>query len=213
MAGCCDPRGCDDVFRDGFASRTARRYRRKGLDTAAHRMVELLAADGLAGATVLDIGGGVGAMGIELLRRGASSALTVELSTAYDEEARRLASEAAVADRVHRKVVDLAATPDQVPAADIVVLHRVVCCYPDHARLLGVAADHCRSRMAFSHPPRNLASRALVAGQNAMFTITGKQFRTFAHPPEKMLGTLEARGLRPIASDRAGIWRVQFLTR
>ena len=213
MAGCCDPRGCDDVFRDGFAHRTAARYRRKGLDKAAHRMVELLAADGLAGATVLDIGGGVGAMGIELLRRGAASALTVELSTAYDVEARRLAREAGVADRVHRKVVDLAATPDEVPAADIVVMHRVVCCYPDHARLLGVAADHCRSRMAFSHPPRNLASRALVTGQNAVLAVTGKEFRTFAHPPEEMLATLEARGLRSIGSHREGLWRVQFLTR
>jgi magnesium-protoporphyrin O-methyltransferase len=194
-------------------NRTASRYRRRGLDRAARRIVEFLAADGLAGATVLDIGGGVGQVGIELLRRGAASAVTLELSPGYDEEARRLADEAGVADRVSRQVVDLAVTPEQVGSADLVVLHRVVCCYPDHARLLAAAADHCRSRLAFSHPPRNLASRALLAGQNAMFAVTGKEFRTFAHPPAEMLATLGSHGLHPAASHSEGVWRVQGLTR
>lgn len=67
--------------------------------------------------------------------------------------------------------------------------------------------------MAFSHPPRNLASRALLAGQNTVFAVMGKEFRTFAHPPEEMLGTLEAHGLHSVASHREGVWRVQVLTR
>ena len=45
--------------------------------------------------------------------------------------------------------------------ADVVVLHRVVCCYPDYERLLGAAADHSRRLLVFSHPPRNVASRAI----------------------------------------------------
>jgi magnesium-protoporphyrin O-methyltransferase len=176
-------------------------------------MVEFLADDGLSGATVLDIGGGVGEIGIELLRRGAASVLTLELSTAYDEEARRLAGEAGVADRMQRQVVDIAAAPEQVPVADLVVLHRVVCCYPDHARLLGAAADHCRRRLAFSHPPRNLTSRALIAAENTMYAVTGKEFRTFAHPPAEMLATLEGHGMRSVATHREGVWRTQGLAR
>jgi magnesium-protoporphyrin O-methyltransferase len=176
-------------------------------------MVEFLAADGLTDATVLDIGGGVGQVGIELLRRGAASVVTLELSPAYDEQARRLAQEAGVADRVTRQVVDLAATPERVGQADLVVLHRVVCCYPDHARLLGAAADHCRSRLAFSHPPRNLASRAFLAGQNAMFALTGKEFRTFAHPPAQMRDVLVDHGLRPAMTRADRVWHVQGLTR
>ena len=48
-------------------------------------------------------------------------------------------------DRMTRRQVDIAATPDRVEAHDIVVLHRVVCCYPDHERLLTAAADHAKS--------------------------------------------------------------------
>jgi magnesium-protoporphyrin O-methyltransferase len=201
------------VFRAGFAGRVAKRYRRRGLDEAATRLVDFLAADGLAGATVLDIGGGVGEIGLELLRRGAGSVVTLELSTAYDEEAHRLARQAGVADRMHRQIVDIAASPSQVAPADLVVLHRVVCCYPDHERLLGAAADHCRRRLAFSHPPRTLTSRALLAAENALYAVRGREFRTFAHPPAEMLAVLSAHGLRPVMTRPDRVWHVQGLAR
>ena len=213
MSGCCDPRGCDQMFGGGFARRMAKRYRSKGLDGTARRLVDFLSRDGLAGATVLEIGGGVGEIGVELLRRGAASLTEVELSPAYDEEARRIAAEAGVAGRVERRIVDVAATPDAVEPADVVVLHRVVCCYPDHERLLGAAADLCRSRFAFSHPPRNGFSRTVIGTQNVIFAATGREFRTFAHSPEAMLGVLEARGLRAVYSHRPLLWQVEGLAR
>ena len=213
MSGCCDPRGCDQMFGGGFARRMARRYRRKGLDGTSTRLVDFLSADGVAGATVLEIGGGVGEIGVELLRRGAASLTEVELSSAYDEEAGRIATEAGVAERVRRRIVDIAASPGEVEPADLVVLHRVVCCYPDHERLLGAAADRCRSRFAFSHPPRNAVSRALLGTQNAAFALMGREVRTFAHSPTAMLGVLEARGLRPVYSHRPMVWQVEGLAR
>ena len=97
MANCCDPRGCDRFFGSRFARRMAGRYRKRGLDATAQRMVGFLEQQGIAGATVLEIGGGVGEIHLELLRRGAERAVNLELSPAYDAEAARLASEAGVA--------------------------------------------------------------------------------------------------------------------
>ena len=45
-------------------------------------------------------------------------------------------------DRMTRRQADIATMPDEAEAHDIVVLHRVVCCYPDYERLLTAAADH-----------------------------------------------------------------------
>ena len=213
MAGCCDPRGCDDMFGAGFARRTARRYRRKGLDPAATRIVEYLTSDGLTGATVLEIGGGVGDIGIELLRRGAGAATTLELSDSYDAEAERLAREAGVADRVRRRIVDIAATPDEVDRADIVVLHRVVCCYPDYVRLLAAAAGRARRQLVFSFPPRNLVTRALLTADNAWYRLGRRGFRTFAHPPAAMLAVLADSGLRPEVVHRGLVWRAATAVR
>src|SRR4029453_2332161 len=108
----------------------AKRYRKKGLDSTAQRMVEFLEKRGVAGATVLEIGGGVGEIQIELLKRGAAHALNLELSPAYDDEATRLLREQRLEDRVERRLHDIAADPEAVERADVVVLHRVVCCYP-----------------------------------------------------------------------------------
>jgi len=213
MASCCDPRGCEDVFGNGFARRMAKRYRRRGLDPTATQMVDFLSKNGLSGSTVLEIGGGVGQISIELLRRGAASVTIAELSPAYDQEARRIAEEAGVADRVRRRIVDVAATPETVEKADLVVLHRVVCCYPDFVRLLRTAAGRCLGRLAFSHPRRNLSTRAIVATENAFFALTRKEFRTFAHPPEAMLDALTTRGLSPVFTHHGRVWQAEGLVR
>ena len=213
MAGCCDPQGYDEIFGGRFARRVAKRYRRRGLDPAATRMVDFLAGDGLRGATVLEIGGGVGEIGVELLKRGAESATVLELSSAYDGPARRLATEAGVQDRVHRAVGDVAASSTHVEPADLVVLHRVVCCYPDHERLLGAAADHCRRRLAFSHPPRTTVTRVLAATENAWHRLRGREFRVFAHPPHAMVDVVAGRGMRPVLAHPGRSWQVEGLER
>src|SRR5688572_25214225 len=102
-----------------------------------------------------------------------------------------LAEIAGMRDRMTRRQVDIAATPDEVEAHDIVVLHRVVCCYPDYERLLTAAADHAKRLLVFSHPPRNWATRTFTRLQRAGFRLMGKSFRTFAHPPAALVAVAE----------------------
>lgn len=214
MAGCCDPRGCDDFFGEKFARRVAKRYRKRGLDKTSKRIVTFLERVGLQGATVLEVGGGVGEIQLELLKRGAASAVNLELSPAYDGEARRLLREAGFdKDRVDRRRHDIAEDPDGVAPADVVVLHRVVCCYPDYERLLGAAASHARRALVFSHPPRNLASRAFIATQNLALRLGRKEFRTFAHPPSAMLDVCRAHGLAVTDAHHGFLWQVEGLSR
>ena len=213
MAGCCNSRGCDQFFNPRFARRVARRYRKRGLDKPARQIVEFLERRGLDGATVLEVGGGVGEIGLELLKRGAQRTINLELSPAYEEEAARLIREAGFEGRVERRRHDIAVDPAGVEPVDIVVLNRVVCCYPDYERLLGAAADHAKHALVFSHPPRNLISRAMVGTQNLGFRLLGREFRTFAHPPAAMLAVAEERGLRRSAISRGFPWQVAGLER
>jgi 2-polyprenyl-3-methyl-5-hydroxy-6-metoxy-1,4-benzoquinol methylase len=191
----------------------AARYRRKGLDETARRMVEFLELRGIEGATVLEIGGGVGEIQIELLKRGAARAVNLELSPAYEEEANRLLREAGLEERAERRLHDIAVDPEGVDAADVVVLHRVVCCYPDYERLLGAAAQHARRLLVFSYPPRNAASRSFLAALNLVFRLLRREFRTFAHPPSAMLALLGKRGLRRTFAHHALVWQVAGLER
>jgi hypothetical protein len=191
------------AWRGGLQSPTARRAstRRRG---ACWPFDE----QGIEGATVLEIGGGVGEVQIELLKRGVAHTLNLELSPAYDEEAMRLVREAALDGRAERRLHDIAADPETVEPADVVVPHRVVCCYPDYERLLSAAADHARRLLVFSYPPRNVVSRFLLGAQNLLFRLQRREFQTFAHPPAQMLGVVEERGLLLAYSHRPVIWQI-----
>jgi 2-polyprenyl-3-methyl-5-hydroxy-6-metoxy-1,4-benzoquinol methylase len=213
MAGCCPSRDYHRFFNQRFARRLANRYRKRGLDTTARRMVEFLRTLGLEGASVLEVGGGVGEIEVELLQAGAARAQNLELSGAYQEPARALAAQAGVQERIDWRIHDLAQDPGAVAPADLVVLHRVVCCYPDYERLLGAAADHARRGLVFSYPPRNALSRAFYSVFNLVMRLTRSSFRGFAHPPAAMLAVLEGHGLRPTYQRRSRTWQVAGLER
>ena len=176
-------------------------------------MVEFLEQVGVEGASVLEIGGGIGEIQIELLKRGAARTVNLELSPAYDEEAATLLAEAGFEGRAERRLHDIAVDPDGVERADIVVLHRVVCCYPDYERLLTAVADRSQRALVFSYPPRNVGSRVAVGVQNAVFRLQRKEFRTFAHPPAAMLAVLERGGLRLEFGHHSLVWQVAGLER
>jgi 16S rRNA G966 N2-methylase RsmD len=213
MADCCEPDGYDEMFSDRFAHRVARRYRRRGLSRSSRAIVSFLAERGVEGATVLEIGGGVGEIQVELLRRGVVRATNLEISTNYESEAAQLLERSGMQGRVERRFLDVAQQPEDVDGADIVVLHRVVCCYPDYERLLGAAGSKAGRLLVFSHPPRNVATRTVLWWDNALRRLKGDSFRTFAHHPAAMLAVLGQSGLRGTYRWRGFGWCVVGLER
>jgi magnesium-protoporphyrin O-methyltransferase len=212
MTDCCDPGRYDAVFSGRFARRRARRYRRRGLTPAAARVADF-AAEGIEGCSVLEIGGGVGELQVELLKRGAGHVTNLEISTSYEDEAGRLLQRSGLAGRVTRRLVDIARAPDDVEAADVVVLHRVVCCYPDVSRLLSAAASHARRRLVFSHPADNLFVRTEFGAENLYRRLRRDSFRAFVHPPAAMVEAAESEGLVATYRHHSRDWDVVGLVR
>ncbi len=203
------PDGYEQEFDARFARRLAREYRHDGLTPSARRIVDFADSNGLAGASVLEIGGGIGDIQVELLLHGASRTTNLELSGAYEAEAARLLDEQGLRGRATRVLgVDLAVSPDAVEPADIVILHRVVCCYPDYDALLTAAARHARRAVIFSHPPRTWFTRALLGAANLMYRLTGNPYRAFAHSPESMIEVLGQHGFEPRYRYRDRVWSV-----
>jgi magnesium-protoporphyrin O-methyltransferase len=83
MSDCCSPKGYSSIFSEKRAHAEARRYRRRGLDRTSRRIAELL-QQGIAGRTLLEVGGGIGAIQIELLRAGITRAVNIELTPTYE---------------------------------------------------------------------------------------------------------------------------------
>ena len=200
-----------------FSERTARweagRYRRRGLDATSKRIVGFLKRRGVEGRTVLEVGGGIGAVQIELLKAGAAHATSIELAPTYEEVAGELLREHGLEDRVDRRVLDFATGGEAVEPADIVIMNRVVCCYPDMPRLAGAGADHTRELMVLSFPRGSWWVRLALAFANLAFRLTRREFTIFVHPPAQILTTSESRGLRTVLVERGLLWTVAAMAR
>jgi 16S rRNA G966 N2-methylase RsmD len=209
---CCG--GYDEVFTERQARWQRCRYERQGLTGPGRAIVDWLTARGLRdGLTVLEIGGGVGELQVELLRYGAARATNVELARSWEAEARRLLVRHGLEGRVERVFGDLVTQPEVAGEADVVVLNRVVCCYPDYAGLLRAAGERARRALVFTHPPRNTLVCAGLCAVNAWEHWRRREYRAFAHPPEAMVKVLGQEGLRPVASRRVGVWWLRGLER
>ena len=169
----------------------------------ARSLARRASAHGIEGASVLEIGGGIGQVLLELMKLGASRGEVVELVPAYEQHALALAAEAGVGDRVSYRTADLVADPDAGRPADVVVLNKVVCCTPDGVELAGLAASLARRTLALSFPRDVVWSQAFFGATNLFLRLVRKRFRVFVHPPEQLRAAIEAHGLT-LASERDG---------
>jgi 2-polyprenyl-3-methyl-5-hydroxy-6-metoxy-1,4-benzoquinol methylase len=196
------------MFNRRYAERDARAFRRRGLGESSRALVEL--AGNVEGETVLDVGGGIGGIGLELLARGASRSTTIELSAGYDDAASELARERGVADRIERRVGDVVGT--DVETYDVVVMHRVVCCYPDADALLSAAAARTRRVLVLTYPQERRWIALGIGAVNLFMRISRCGFRTYAHPVSQVLD--ERGGLRLTRRERHGLlWESAALSR
>ena len=162
---------------------------------------------------MLEVGGGIGAVQIELLKAGASRALSIELTPTYEDVAAGLLREAGLADRVERRVMDFAEAAAEVDGADIVVLNRVICCYPDMPKLTGAAAGHARRLLVMSYPRRTWWTRLGLGVSNGVLALMRREFHIFVHPPQEIAATARQHGLEPLLEQTGVLWTVAALGR
>jgi len=212
MSRCCAGESLD-IFGEKSARRALGRYLRKGLGGSdAPRIADWAAEQGLDGATVMEVGGGIGQIQAELVRRGAARGTVVEVVADYEDAARELATATGIADRTAFVLADLVETPDAVEPADIVVLRRVVCCTPVGPAVLGAAAGLASRTLLASYPRDRAGVRVVVRLQNGLLALMRKRFRTFVHPPRELERAAEEQGLRLSRVERGFVWETaQFV--
>jgi predicted TPR repeat methyltransferase len=210
-AACCAD--YDKLFDEKNARAKAREYARKGLTDDAQRIVDFVRARMSPGYSVLEVGGGVGAIQLELLRDGAARALNIELATQYEAVASELIRERRLGERMERRLGDFVREAAAIPAADVVVMQRVVCCYPDADALVGAAADHARRLLLLTFPVERWWIRVGLAAENAFFRLRGSTFRAFVHSTAAVVAVAQRHGMKIVEHRRGLIWQVLALER
>src|SRR5687767_10485082 len=213
MDPCCTPE-LERGFDERVAARDLATYRRQGLPPDQRRLLAGLVTEGLGGQTVLDIGGGIGAIHHDLLRAGARSVMDVDGSTAYldaaQAEARRLGDVARI-DYRHGDFVQLA---DGIEPADVVLLLRVLCCYPDMPALVQASARRARRSYGVIYPRSTWWMRAagtvygVLRSRTGLFSGPG-----YVHLESDIDIAVRSQGFSPIVRDSTWFWQVVLYRR
>ena len=213
MPTCCGADAYAKLFDEKNAKKDLRRYLKSGLDATGRRIVDAIINRGVVGTTILEVGGGIGAIQVELLRAGALRATNVEIVDTYESAAGHLLATVGLAARVDRKVLDFAESGPEIAGADVVVLHRVICCYPDMEALVRAATTHAGRLLALSFPPDRWWWRIGARLATAWFQIRGCGFRIYTHDPRRILAAAASAGFRPVLEHRGLTWQVAVLER
>ena len=204
---------CPNTFSSREAEGDLKRYREKGPDKTTRALIDALVARGVGGATLLDIGGGIGAIQLELLAAGAAKAESVDASEAYVEVARAEAERRGYADRTVARVGDFVALAGAIEPADVVTLDRVVCCYPDLPALLGAASDHARRVVGLVYPRDTWWNLVAARVINVFGWLKRDPTRWYLHRPGEVDAILRAAGYRRREINRDLIWQVALYER
>lgn len=208
MSCCHHCRDAENVFDRRDARQRLERYRRRGPEGTTQLLVEALRSAGLRDATVLDVGGGVGVVHHELLRAGAARATDVDASSAYLAAAQRESERQGHAGQVSYVHGDFVALAPTIAPADVVVLDRVVCCYPDMPALVGAAAARASRLLGLVYPRDVWWVRLGIRAVNAGLSLQRTAFRVFCHPTMAVDDEVRRAGLARRRRQIRGPWQV-----
>jgi magnesium-protoporphyrin O-methyltransferase len=203
---CCRP-DYDALFGDRAARRELRAYRRNGATGTTRQLLDALRREGVEGATAIDIGGGVGIVGVELLTAGVTEVVNVDASRAYLARAREEIERRGFSERVsfhHGDFVDLA---DSVGQADVVTLDRVICCYTDWEALVGRSVERARRLYGVVYPRDQWWMRASIGAVRTAGRLFGQAFPFHVHPERRIDALIRASGFELVFARRGLAWQ------
>ena len=210
---CRQCRGIEEFFDQHEAARELKKYQKRGPAKTTQMLIDAIKASGVEGKTLLDIGGGVGAIQHELLEAGADRCTSIEASTAYLHAAKGEAKRRGHGDRIvqrHGDFVDIAPEIDQV---DMVTLDRVICCYHDVETLVGLSARRAKGTYGLVYPRDHWALRIAFRLLNTIFWLRRSSFRIFVHPTTAVDAVVRRAGFERRFDQKTMVWRVVVYTR
>lgn len=205
--------GAQKIFSDRTARRDLRRFQKKGPAKTTRILLDLVPPEAWRDATVLDIGGGVGVIQHEAIRRGAHRVTDVDASPAYLATAKAEAVRRGYSGRATYREGDFVELASTIPPADVVTLDRVVCCYPDASKLLANAGKRARRFVALAWPRDRWWTRIMAGCGNMFLRMTGNEFRAYIHADALVAGALIQQGFSQRAARTAGYWQIRVYER
>ena len=207
---CC---GAEKVFDDKGVRKALKKYRKKGPEKFERQLLEALRQDNYQAETLLDIGGGIGALQHELLKEQLTSTTDVDSSEAYITGAKDLMKEFGFEDKMNFIHGDFNEHQNDINKHDIVTLSRVVCCYPKVDDLIKNSIVKANQYYGIIYPTDHWLVKAMMKLMNFNLYVRRNPFRVFAHSVEHMENLIKQQGFERVYLGKSMHWRTALYKR
>lgn len=215
MSCCNHCRDAGDFFTDRTAKKDLRRFRKKGPDNSTALLIESIrsAEIDISQSTLLDIGGGIGAIPFELFNDGLQYAANVDASVSYQLISKTEAERKNLLSRTEYHFGDAVEKVPKLQDADIVTLDRVICCYPNPEKLIPATASKAKKIYGVVYPRERFVIKVAIKLGNFWFKLRKSEFRNFLFPAHYINDLIQKQGLIYHNQDQTFLWNVVTYTR
>ena len=209
MSCCCPHSNSANRFFSFFAGRYRKRFEKKGFEPSQKQLLEGLQQAGYEDASILEIGSGVGHLHQTLLEQGAGSAVGIDLASKMICEAQQWANDRGLTDRASYIEGDFMEISEAVKDADVTVLDKVVCCYPDADGLVHESLARTNRVYALTYPRNRWYVRAVMGATAWVMKVMRSDFRSYVHDPELIEKWIRASGFDKVYQNNNLVWLTQ----
>ena len=209
MSCCCPHSNSANRFFSLFAARYRRRFEKKGFEPSQKQLLEGLQQAGYQDAKVLEIGSGVGHLHQTMLEQGAASAVGIDLASRMVGEAQHWAEERKLAGQTDYVEGDFMEIHESLSRADVTILDKVVCCYPDADGLVHASLKKTNRVYALTYPRNRWYIRTMMGISAFMLKLVRSDFRPYVHDPEMIEKWITDTGFSKSYQNNNMLWLTQ----
>jgi len=192
---CC---GADKLFDEKGARKQLKKFKKSGAKGSTLQLINQTFLADNQGRTLLDIGGGIGAIQWSFLENNGDSTTDVDASEGYILTAREHGEANGWSEKTNFIKGDFVDVIDTINEFDYVTLDKVVCCYPDYKSLLTKAAEKSRFRLGMSFPVGGWVSYLLFRMASLYMYLKKNPFRTYLHSKDEIHELITGLGFERI---------------
>ncbi len=217
MDDCCSPEIINDLdqhFDKERAEDDALEYSENGLNARGEKMLAYLDSQSVGLKSALDIGCGSGGLHHELLLRNlVKEVQAIDASSAFLDAALSNAQEMGIAEKIDYKHADFALHPEEADKADLMLMDRVICCYPELDGLLAPAIQKSKRYAVISYPKDGLFTRLYFAWKSIVKRLQRSPFRLYYHEPKHIRAIVINEGMQLVDESVEDDWQIDVYER
>ena len=201
---CC---GADLLFDEKTAKKQYKNYLKKGPSKVTKRLIEQLSSQYI-GKTLLDVGGGIGALQWWFLNNNGDSTIGVDASSGYIKLATEHAVKSGLKDKTSYILGDFTQAASALPKVDTLTLDKVICCYPNYKDILETASEKANV-IALSYLMDGIIASAFRSLGVLYMKVKNNPFRPYVHKVSEVRSTMQSLGYSRTNHNLSFPWNIE----